>query len=1020
MDCIDAANAWSEAARRPTFLRRNLDKSTRDIGSLVSRQDSPQNPKRQASQENPRASKRQRMGIDGLDLTKMLEESKLSRKDRSAPERLEEPHSLAITFSGISDKYGDKHESLIPRRLDGVPVKTRCSVQIYYPTSECQNGTLTDIHEELLRISQEGEIRTAWNPATGHPETEINLPRSFVVPIRELYVPKPPTEKSKGPSVESPSEISDSEGDSDELVDQGEYGLAEKYFCHVSFSTVRTAPWPPLGLDSEISQVSPIGKQLRHGLSNKRDLKMVTKTELLPLESLSMKLPLEIKLGPDRQTTQYQLALDTKWETPEITQSEDKKLQAASKPNFVWKIEPGDEPPFYVPSETNMDDYTCGICLARLSSVKALQLHLRASHTQFKFTLTKSTSDKQDFVITVSSTILPEIDTEVRSNSPVSVGSPVSNATSVDTDAQVNEAPTTLPQVNTRIHSNSPVGVGSSINNAPSVDPDAQVNKAPEVAIMRSIFDFEDDLSSPESIETNPLPTPEPSCVQNPSKPEQLPARDPSTSASVSEPQSKTSSPNTTPDAVSDSDESIEPRKRTRAPTSRRVIVDDDDKDGMPKLVVPKTAKPLYDIATKRVLKPGEPLPPSTVSQDWRIRKQAELINNISDMTPAEKEFINRWDPFIFGQKLTSKIFMPTILKEFINVNREWLDEEQCRKKELLKHLATLKMSGRIEEECLWECLEMFQTECISPRKARQASKLSAIAREERTLIDLWDKYVRDSKQKSLEKFVSVSETLRSGRSAHVSDGESVAMLRLFLGYYGRTSRRDIPALDSVFYNSNLPLPTTVAESEYVRFFSGFEKDFKASDETKSLEELMLSFLGDNTAWFFEEFQRFQWAKKHLQELQWTKKITLKIRENLLTYLETMESAYISDEDMPDADVSDSLSSKTQTDPHNNGKGKEATAPGRTASAPFVITPDPLNSPRPRNVRAFGECECGGYARPGESVMCSAEHCISRAFHRRCVPNPPPRGKAWYCRDCAAAGLGQNVETQLDRMDLSA
>ncbi|OBT85222.1 hypothetical protein VE02_05202 [Pseudogymnoascus sp. 03VT05] len=975
MDCIDAANAWSEASRRPPFLRRNLDKSTRDMGSLVSRQESPRNPKRLPAQENPRASKRQRVGIDGLNLAKKLEESKLARKDHSAPERLEEPHSLAITFSGISDKYGDKHESLIPRRLDGVQVKTRCSVQIYHPTSECQNGTLTDVHEELLRISQEGEIRTAWNPATGHPETEINLPRSFVVPIRELYVPKPPNEKPK-PSVGSPSEISDSEDDSDELLDQGEYGLAEKYFCHVSFSTVRAGPWPPLGLDSEISQGSPIGKQLRHGLSNKRDLRLVSKTELLPLESLSMKVPLEIKLGPDRQTTQFQLALDAQWETPSIAQLETEKLETPSKPKFVWKVELGDK----APSESKLRDCSCGICLARLNSIRALHLHLRADHSQFKFVFTSPTGDEQDFIITVSdreSTIPPKVDTQIRSNSPVSVGSLVNNA---------------------------------------------QVNKAPKVTIYKSIFDFEDDRSSPDIIATNPLPTPEPPCAQELSKVGKLPARDSSTSASVSEPQSKMSSLNTTPDAGSEPDEPI--RKRTRALNSRRIIVDEDDdssssapEDAMPKLVVPKTAKPLYDISTKRLLIPGEPLPPSTVSHDWRIRKQADIINNIIDMIPTEKEFINRWNPFIFGQRSTSKIFMPSILKEFIKVNRQWFDEEQCRKKELLKHLTNLKMSDRIEETCFWECLEMFQTERISPRKARQDRKLSAVAREERTLIELWDTYVKDSTKISLEKFLGVSLTLRSGRSAHVSDGESVAMLRLFLGYHGRTSRRDIPALDNIFYKSNLPLPTTEAESEYVRFFNGFEKDFEASpdDGTTALEQLMLSFLTDNTTWFFEEIQRFQWAKKHLQELQWTKKITLKTREKLLSHLDTMESAYASsDEDMPDATAANDLSSGPETDPRNDGKAKETAPPIPFTSARYVIKPDPHNPPQPRNVRAFGMCGCGGYVRPGELVICAAEDCIAPVFHRRCVPDAPPRGKAWYCQDCVAEGLGQNIETQLN------
>lgn len=458
MDCVDAANAWSEAARRPTFLRRNLDESTRDMGSLVTRQKSPQNPKREASLGSPRASKRQRIGIDGLGLVKKLQKNRLARKVHSAPERLEEPPSLAISFSGILDKYGDKHESLIPRRLDGVPVKTRCSVQIYHPTSECRNGTLTDVHEELLRVSQEGDIRTAWNPETGHPETEINLPRSFVVPIRELYVSKPPATKPRGTSVESLSEISDSEDDSDELLDEGEYGLAEKYFCHVSFSTVRTRPWPPLGLDSEISQSSAIGKQLRYGHSNKRDLKLVSKTELLPLESLSIKVPLEIKLGPDRQTTQYQLALDAKWGPPEIGQLETEKLKTSTKPNCVWKMKVGDQ----APSESKLSDFSCGLCLAKLNSTKALHVHFHANHSQFEFTLYSSTSNEQDVIITVS-----------------------------------DKESTLLPKVNTQKHSDSPVKVASPVNNAALVDIDLQVNKAPEVEVMRSIFDFEDGLSSP-------------------------------------------------------------------------------------------------------------------------------------------------------------------------------------------------------------------------------------------------------------------------------------------------------------------------------------------------------------------------------------------------------------------------------------------------------------------------------------------------------------------------------------------
>lgn len=923
-----------------------MDKSTRVMGSLVSRQELHQNLKRSASSNNPGASKRQRIAIDGLDLAKKLKESKLAWKDHTTPERPEEPSSLTINFSGILDKYGDEHESLIPPRLDGVPVKVRCSVQIYHPTSECHNGTLTNVHEELVRVSQEGDIRTTWNTVTGHPETEINLPRSFTVPIRELYVPKPPAGKSRETPIDTPSEISDSEDDSDELLDDGEYGLAEKYFCHVSFSTVRMRPWPPLGLDREISRSSAIGKQLRHGYSHKRDLKLVSKTELSPLESLSLRAPLDIKLGPDRQTTQYQLALNAKWGTPEITQPETGKLEKPLNPGLVWKIELGDQASPQAFSESKLSDYSCGICLAKLNSIGALQIHVCASHDQFKFTFTSPTSNDQDYVISVSNTasiIPPTANTQIRSILPVTIHSPVND-------------------------------------NVPS-DIVAQVNKAPEVevGIMRTIFDYDDDISSLSSMATNQPPTPEPPCAQDRSKIEQLSARESSTSASISDPQSM-SPLDTTPDAGSESDVPIEPRKRTRALNSRTIDGDDDssssspEEDAIPQIVVPTTAKPLYDIVTKRLLKPGEPLPPSTVSHDWRIRKHTDIINSIPNLTPAEKEFMSRWDPFIFGHKSTSKVFMPSILEEFINVNRRWFDGKQCRREELLKHLINLRMSGRIQEQCLWGCLEMFQNERLYPRKERQTSKLSPIAREERSLLDLWDTYARNSTTNSFEKFVAASRALRTNRSAHISDGESIAMLRLFLAYHGRTARVDLLALDGIFYNSNLPLPTSDAESEYVLFFNGFEKNLKALDKAGDAEQVMSSFLADNSAWFFGDIKRFQWAKKHLQELHWSKKITLKIREQLLACLEAMESVYYSDdEDMQAAAVENDLASEPETGLRDKVEGKETVAPKTLTSTPFPVCPDPLNPPRPREVRAFGECECGGYARPGESVMCSAE-----------------------------------------------
>src|SRR5690606_5057743 len=116
------------------------------------------------------------------------------------------------------------------------------------------------------------------------------------------------------------------------------------------------------------------------------------------------------------------------------------------------------------------------------------------------------------------------------------------------------------------------------------------------------------------------------------------------------------------------------------------------------------------------------------------------------------------------------------------------------------------------------------------------------------------------------------------------SAGEPMAMLRLFLGCYNRTTRRDLLAVDSLHYNLSLSLITTEDESEYVEFFNSFEKDFEALDETEGsgqLKLLMSSFFGDNMPWFFEDSQRIVWAKKHLQELHWSKKLSPETRQEL-------------------------------------------------------------------------------------------------------------------------------------------
>lgn len=881
------------------------------MGSFLSLE--PRNPKRPASRENQRAPKRQRIGLNEL--------SQRPKETYSAPETAQaKTASLDIALKGIVDKYGDEHEPLIPRSLDGVSIKTRCFMQIYYNTSECQHGILTEVREELLRVSQEGTIVTAWNPETGQPETEILLPSSFVVPIRELYVPKPLTESKRNGSFDIDSDLE--EDQADQHPENEAYGLAEKYFCQFILSTVRGSVWPPLGLDNDITHNGMIGKQLKHGLSHKKDLRLVAKTELSPEYSPS-RIPIDIKLGPDRQTTQYQLVLDTKWAQPE-NNPQDAMKSKTTVPSCSWHIDVGDN----VLSKTKIDGCDCGLCLTKLDSIKALHLHLRTNHSTFKIEITPSTTEAQCFVILVSK--------------------PSRN--------------TTAPEITSTI---------------------------PEVNMPRSIFEIG---------------------RQSRISPDPTASRDPSTSADASEPTSKKSSPNTTPDSSSDSDSPLRHPKRRRLLRSRGPDAEKSDgsleedtqipvlqqnapiEASTPAILVPKTVKPLYDIVTKRLLKPGEPLPPPTASWDWRVQKHTDLINDYIDIPAVEKDFMNHWDAYMVRQQAVSLTFMPLLLQEFIKANRSWFSDHPHRPKEMLKHLTALSMSGRIDGYCFTECLKLFQGKSVpapktsptiaipapkaSPTITKQSRTPTNIAVEEEAWLELWDAYARTRTMTTRYKFAKGAGNLLNERSRYASPGQH--MLVTFLTFHDRAN---VAAIKSILPNLQLPSPPTDAESEYIRHFDDCEQSSKVQKGARYVVELTQEFLAVNAAWLHEDEQRIRQAEKHLQELYWDRKIDLKFREECLSYLQNVEKVGHAGF----ADATNQSDSPPFEAPRNKGKGKEVESP----IAPPEFKPDPtendlIQGPRAATIRALGECECGDPVRTGEGVICCGD--VSPSHPIACIP----------------------------------
>jgi hypothetical protein len=133
------------------------------------------------------------------------------------------------------------------------------------------------------------------------------------------------------------------------------------------------------------------------------------------------------------------------------------------------------------------------------------------------------------------------------------------------------------------------------------------------------------------------------------------------------------------------------------------------------KFYVPNTKTPLYDLITKRVLTAGEELPDSDDEKDehWLFQKQRDLVNDFTDVTDDEKDYIIRWNDYILPLRLTADTYLPAALVRFVESNRIWFAQRHSRKRELLKYIEGNVMRGSINEErhdaFLSACIQQLQ-----------------------------------------------------------------------------------------------------------------------------------------------------------------------------------------------------------------------------------------------------------------------------------------------------------------------
>jgi hypothetical protein len=152
---------------------------------------------------------------------------------------------------------------------------------------------------------------------------------------------------------------------------------------------------------------------------------------------------------------------------------------------------------------------------------------------------------------------------------------------------------------------------------------------------------------------------------------------------------------------------------------------------------VPKTAKPLYDTITKRILQPGEELPNSDDEKDegWLRQKSRDLINDFTDVTFEEKDFINTYNPFIINEQLTSPKYFPEALIRFADSHRSWFAERSSRKMEFVKLMEIFILRGVVEEKTLERCIDLLRV-AERAKKGKDIDMDDAAPPKARALMD--------------------------------------------------------------------------------------------------------------------------------------------------------------------------------------------------------------------------------------------------------------------------------------------
>lgn len=117
----------------------------------------------------------------------------------------------------------------------------------------------------------------------------------------------------------------------------------------------------------------------------------------------------------------------------------------------------------------------------------------------------------------------------------------------------------------------------------------------------------------------------------------------------------------------------------------------------------------MYDRLSKVVLQPLTVVDAPPIDNSWLLQKHRDIINDYTDLTPNEKEYITQWDAHVLTHRATVSPHFNDIFLDFIEEKASWLAASQRRMDEALKHLAYLNARNALDNDTIDENLKILR-----------------------------------------------------------------------------------------------------------------------------------------------------------------------------------------------------------------------------------------------------------------------------------------------------------------------